>query len=270
MANNNNYDYDLESGRRTTTSQYGAVSQGRVVGMTTDGSGDKQMINGISSVNVRHGFIRKVYMILSLQLLITCGIAAPFVIMPKEKIQPFIQNNMWLMWVSLAVSITCMIIFACFPSLMRKYPINYIILFVFTATEGLFVGMISSQYTVSSVLIALATVTAVTIALTIFAIQTKYDFTGWGPYLLVALLVLMIFGFIIAFFPGNTTATKIYCGIGALLFSLYLVYDTQLIVGGGNRKFQFSIDDYAVAAICLYVDIIQLFLMILSLFGGRK
>jgi FtsH-binding integral membrane protein len=130
--------------------------------------------------------------------------------------------------------------------------------------------MICSQYQVTSVLLALATVTGVTLGLTLFAIQTKYDFTGWGPYLFVAILVLMIFGFIIAFFPGNAVATKVYCGIGALIFSLYLVYDTQLIVGGEKRKYQFSIDDYAVAAICLYVDIIQLFIMILSLFGGRK
>jgi FtsH-binding integral membrane protein len=151
---------------------------------------------------------------------------------------------------------------------MRKFPVNYIILFVYTATQGLFVGMICSTYSVNTVLIALGTVTGVTLALTLFAIQTKYDFTGWGPYLLVGVLVLMVFGFIIAFFPGNGVATKVYCGIGCLIFSLYLVYDTQLIVGGENRKFQFSVDDYAVAAICLYVDIIQLFLMILTLFGG--
>jgi hypothetical protein len=48
---------------------------------------------------------------------------------------------------------------------------------------------------------------------------------------------------------------------------LYLVYDTQLIVGGNHRKHQFSIDDYAMAAICLYIDIIQLFLMFLC---GRR
>jgi protein lifeguard len=55
-----------------------------------------------------------------------------------------------------------------------------------------------------------------------------------------------------------------------LLFSVYIVYDTQLIVGGEHRKLSFSIDDYAFAALMLYVDIIQLFLSILELFGERR
>ena len=72
------------------------------------------------------------------------------------------------------------------------------------------------------------------------------------------------------FLPFNSVAQKVYAGIGALLFSLYLVYDTQLIVGGTHRKHQFEIDDYAMAAICLYIDIIQIFMYILTLVGDRR
>ena len=206
----------------------------------------KEMLTGLSPINVRHGFIRKVYAILFVQLLITCAIAAPFVLMDQSVIQPWISTNFWLIWVSMAVSFATMIIFACFPSLMRSYPLNYCILLLFTCTQGLFIGMISSQYTVQSVVIALATVTAIALALSLFAIQTKIDFTGMGPYFMVAGLVFLIFGFVLIFFPGNSIATTVYCGIGTLLFSLYLVYDTQLIVGGNHRKNQFSVDDYAV------------------------
>ena len=247
---------DLESGGQYSHTQFGQQQ--------------KEMITGLSPINVRHGFIRKVYGILFMQLLITCAIAAPFVLMDQTVIQPWITSNIWLLWISLAVSFAAMIIFACFPSLMRSYPLNYCILLLFTCAEGLFIGIISSQYTVQSVVIALVTVTAIALALSLFAFQTKIDFTGLGPYLMVGCLVLLIFGFVLIFFPGNSIAQKVYCGIGALLFSLYLVYDTQLIVGGNHRKNQFSVDDYAVAAICLYIDIIQLFLYMLSLFGNRR
>lgn len=230
----------------------------------------KEMISGISSVNVRHGFIRKVYSILFIQLSITVAIAAPFVLLDSNVVQPFIAANLWLVWLSLALSLISMFTFACFPSLMRKYPVNYIILLVFTATEGLFVGLISSQYKIESVVIAVGAVTLIALALTLFAFQTKIDFTGLGPYLLVGSLVLLIFGFVLIFFPGNSIAQRVYCGIGALVFSLYLVYNTQLIIGGNHRKHQFSVDDYAVAAICLYIDIIQLFIYMLSLFGDRR
>ena len=233
--------------------------------------GSKPMISGVSPIQVRHAFVRKVYTILFFQLLLTSGIAAPFVLMEQSTVKNFVASNMWLMWTSLALSFTFMIIFACFPSLMRKYPLNYFILFLFTATEGLFIGLICSTYSVQSVLMAVATVTAVVLALTLFAVQTKFDFTGWGPYLLVATLVLLVFGLILLFVKDSSgTAQKIYAGIGALLFSMYLVYDTQLIVGGSHRKHQFSVDDYAVAAICLYIDIIQLFMYILALFGDRR
>jgi hypothetical protein len=229
----------------------------------------KQAMTGLLSVNVRHGFIRKVYSILFVQLLLTSAIAAPFILLETATVASFVKGNMWLMWLSLALSFTFMIIFACFPSLMRTYPWNYAILFLFTATEGLFIGLICATYTVESVLLAVVTVTGVALALTLFAFQTKYDFTGWGPYLMVASIVLLVFGLVLIFFRDNISQ-KVYAGLGALLFSIYLVYDTQLIAGGSHRKHQFNIDDYAMAAICLYIDIIQLFLFLLSLMGNRR
>ncbi|CAK0798661.1 unnamed protein product [Prorocentrum cordatum] len=52
-------------------------------------------------------------------------------------------------------------------------------------------------------------------------------------------------------------------------FSAYIVFDTQMIVGG-THKYQFSVDDYAMAAIMLYIDIIQLFVHLLRIFGNRR
>ena len=55
-----------------------------------------------------------------------------------------------------------------------------------------------------------------------------------------------------------------------MLFSFYIVYDTQLIVGGKHRKIMFHIDDYVLAAVSLYLDVINLFLMILRLLNGER
>jgi len=71
--------------------------------------------------------------------------------------------------------------------------------------------------------------------------------------------------------PGLYTITDtMYACVGAILFSFYIVYDTQLIAGGAHREYGFSVDDYAFAALNLYVDIIRLFLKLLSLLGKRK
>jgi FtsH-binding integral membrane protein len=61
----------------------------------------------------------------------------------------------------------------------------------------------------------------------------------------------------------------LYAGGGCLLFSFYLVYDTQLILGGQHKKYQFSVDDYVFAALNLYLDIINLFIFILQILGSR-
>merc|ERR1719162_343981 len=185
---------------------------------------------------------------------------------------------MFLMFFSLAVSIAMMCTFVCNPGLMRSSPTNYIILFIFTLAESVVVGFICIQYTQESVLIVTAVTAFVVFGLTLFACQTTYDFTGCGPYLMCALLVLcaMSFCFWIASMlglggsPAFQALRMVYAGFGACLFSFYIVYDTQLIIGGKNKQHEFCIDDYCMAAINLYMDIIQLFLFLLQLFGNRR
>ena len=59
----------------------------------------------------------------------------------------------------------------------------------------------------------------------------------------------------------------VYGCIGVLVFSLFLVYDTQLLVGG--RKYELSEEEYVFAALTIYIDVIQIFLYLLELFGRR-
>merc|ERR1719215_1070783 len=136
-------------------------------------------------------------------------------------------------------------------------------------------GFYAAMFTTASVVQALFATAAVVIGLTMFACTTKSDFTGMGPYLFAALLAFSMFGFMLMLFswmgimPGQGIRT-IYAGLGVLLFSFYIVYDTQLIVGGQHKKCEFSIDDYCFAAINIYIDIIDLFMFILELMGDRR
>ena len=60
-----------------------------------------------------------------------------------------------------------------------------------------------------------------------------------------------------------------YSAVGAVIFSLYIVYDTQLMLGG-KHKHALSPEEYIFAALNLYLDIVNLFLYILAIFGGSK
>lgn len=68
---------------------------------------------------------------------------------------------------------------------------------------------------------------AVCIGLTIFAFQTKWDFTMMGGILFVFVLLLMLFG-IIAMFTRSNVVHLVYSCCGALLFSVYLICEYQI------------------------------------------
>lgn len=48
----------------------------------------------------------------------------------------------------------------------------------------------------------------------------------------------------------------------------YLVYDTQLLVGG--RKHELSPEEHIYGALCLYYDVVMIFLALLAIFGGKN
>jgi len=242
-----------------------------------NGSRRDESLTMLTEKSVRHGFISKVYGILCSQLAFTTVIAG----LVMHYGEPLKRSNpglvMGLMFGSMAMTLGMMCIFMCQPGLMKVSPTNYILLFLFTLAKSVLVGFISMQYTQQSVLLVTAITAFVVLGLTMFACQTKYDFTGFGPYLMCALLVLMgmSFCFMLGSMMGLGSSPAFqalhlaYAALGALIFSFYIVYDTQLIVGGKHER-QFGIDDYCMAAISLYMDIIQLFLFLLQLFGERK
>ena len=60
-----------------------------------------------------------------------------------------------------------------------------------------------------------------------------------------------------------------YGSIGALIFSLYIVYDTQLMMGG-KHKYALSPEEYIFAALNIYLDVINLFMYILMIVGFSR
>lgn len=218
--------------------------------------------------DVRRGFVRKVYGILVVQLLWTVLIATPFQFVDQK----WLVSNYWLLFLSAIMSVGFVCALSCCREVARTWPMNEIILLGFTTCEGVLVGFLSAMYTWQSVLFAAGITIGVFIALTAYATFTETDFTGYGVYLFAALAVVVCFSFanmILAIngivLPWALLLLDLFC---VLLFSMYIVYDTQLILGG-KHEHQFTIDDYVIAALSLYLDIINLFIHVLSIIGER-
>lgn len=85
----------------------------------------------------------------------------------------------------------------------------------------------------------------------------------------VALIVFMLCGLIMSFVPRDHMMQIVYAGLGALLFSFFLLIDTQMIVGG-VRAVQISPEEYILAVITLYLDILNIFLYVLRIVNGSR
>ncbi|CEM17696.1 unnamed protein product [Vitrella brassicaformis CCMP3155] len=217
-------------------------------------------------VEIRHSFIKKVYGILAAQLAVTFVLAAS---LTSAAALAWLQSHPAILFMAIVVQLGLCISFMCCPHLLRQYPTNYILLGLFTVAEGFLIGVVCAVSDPAIVLVALSLTLGIVIGLTLFAFQTKYDFTSWAPYLFVVALGFFLTGLMMGIMGMFGVHIKLlhilYCGFGVILFSIYLVFDTQMIVGAKHARFEFSVDDYCFAALMLYIDIIQIFLYLLRL-----
>ncbi|CAH8622760.1 unnamed protein product [Dicrocoelium dendriticum] len=163
-----------------------------------------------------------VYLILTAQLCVTCAFVCLFLLEPT--VGRWVRRNSWFYYMSYATFIVTYIALVCCPNVRRRYPGNFIALGVFTLAFSYMTGTIASFYSTSSVLIAIAITAAVCLAISLFAIQTRIDFTKCTALLLVLSLVLLFTGIacmiVYAVSPQNRIMQAVYGGIAALVFAL--------------------------------------------------
>ncbi|NXO32134.1 LFG3 protein, partial [Cisticola juncidis] len=208
---------------------------------------------------VRHAFIRKVYAIISLQLLVTVGIISVFTFV--EPVSSFVRRNVAIYYASYAVFLVTYLVLACCQGPRRRFPWNIILLSIFTLAMGLMTGTIASMYRTNAVLIAMLITAIVAIVVTIFCFQTKAKERCTLPCPLWAST------------PAHPARVPsqvpwlhmLYAAIGAIAFTLFLAYDTQLVLG--NRKNTLSPEEYIYGALTIYTDIIYIFTFILQIVG---
>ncbi|KAM9483566.1 transmembrane BAX inhibitor motif containing 1a isoform 1-T2 [Clarias gariepinus] len=240
-----------------------------VMPMPDSGDDGFTTTGGWESVDIRHAFIRKVYLILAAQLLVTVGIVAVFTFV--QPVKNFVIKNPAVYWVSYAVYIITHLVLVCCKGPRRRFPWNLILLSLFTLALSYMTGTISSYYETKSVFLALGITVLVCIAVTVFCFQTKVDFTKCGGLFCVLGIVVFVTGIITAIvlsFKYIPWLHMLYAAIGAIVFTLFLAYHTQLLIG--NRKHSISPEEYVFAALSIYVDVIQIFLFLLQIIGASQ
>ncbi|CAG9323282.1 unnamed protein product [Blepharisma stoltei] len=213
----------------------------------------------------RLGFIRKVYGILTAELFVTFLMC--LVVFLSEDYQDWIQDNIWCFIIAAIGAIAIILVLFCFKKVCRMVPINYILLFAFSILEGFTLSVFVSYYDPTEVLIAVTLTFGLTFVLTAYAITTKTDFSAKIGYILVISIAVSALAILLIFFSSNIVLW-IVCPIIIACYGIFIIYDTQLIVGG--KRYQLSSEDYILGSVILYIDIIGLFQYILLLIGGER
>ena len=166
-----------------------------------------------------------------------------------------VAGNYWL-FVILELGLLVGLMFA-----KRKAGLNLILLFAFTFVSGLtltpILGRTFAMPGGAAIVAQAFTLTTVAFGgLSVFAMNTKRDFTTWGKMLFIVLLLAAIINI---FFHSPVLQLAI-ASVGAVLFSAYILYDTQNIIRG---NYETPIE----GAVALYLDFVNLFVSLLQILG---
>ena len=169
-----------------------------------------------------------------------------------------VAGNYWL-FVILELGLLVGLMFA-----KRKAGLNLILLFAFTFVSGLtltpILGRTFAMPGGAAIVAQAFTLTTVAFGgLSVFAMNTKRDFTTWGKMLFITLIVLLVAMLLNLFFKSPIFQVALSC-VSAVLFSAYILYDTQNIIRG---NYETPIE----GAVDLYLDFLNLFVSLLRSLG---
>ena len=196
-------------------------------------------------------FIKKVYSLLAMSM----GTAAIGAYLGSGPLLLLVAPNMMLFFI-LQIAL---IFFASFAA--RKPGLNMVALFSFTTVSGLTLGPLLYQVGPSIAAEAFA-LTAITFAgLSMYVVYSKKDFSFMSGFLMTGLIVLVVGGLLNMFFIQSGMMHFVMSGASVLLFSGFILYDTS------NIMRYYGTDEYVSATLALYLDVLNLFIALLSILG---
>lgn len=154
----------------------------------------------------------------------------------------------------------------------RKFPLDMVVLLMFILSFSYMISFCCSQVVDQVqgpvVVIAIGTTVGIVIAITLYAIYCRANFVVlFGVIIVVAITMFMVA--MVAIFTFEPVLISIYCGLAVIIYGIYLIFITKMIIGGEMGE-GFPMDNYIIASLLLYVYIIKIFLMILRIVANAK
>jgi uncharacterized protein len=208
-------------------------------------------------------FIRSVYAWMFGGLLLT-AFAAVWVVS-----SPAMQQLVFgtpLRWVLLIAEFGLVVILS--AALRRLSPAAAASMFlVFSLINGLTLSVIFFAYTQATIFQAFVTAAGMFGAMSVYGMVTKRDLTSWGSFFFMGLIGLVIASIVNVFIHSSALGFMVSV-LGVLVFVGLTAWDTQKLKSYATVTGPMQENLAIIGALALYLDFINLFLMLLRLFGG--
>lgn len=201
--------------------------------------------------------VTKVYSLLSVQLFITFIIGLVMYLHPHY----VTEHILAFFWCSVVFSFVTLFAMFCLKGIPKL-----VTSLIFASMIGIMIGCVDIQYTINSLVQAMVVTFGITTFCSAFVMFTRANLYSWGPMLSLGLWMILLMSLIFVFFPAPTTLATGLTIFGIILFTAYILYDTSMLIHNSSN----DTDAYIDIAVNLYLDIINLFLRILELFGERR
>ena len=206
----------------------------------------------------RATLVRRTYSLVFVSVLVT--IAGAMFALSQPALLTSVAQHPWIAMIATFAPL--------FLALRAKdaFPANIGLVFLFAFAEGVFISPLLYVYGQQRpgliTQAAMLTIGAFGV-LTAYAFVSRRDFSAWGSFFIVGLWV-VIGGMLLNLFFKNPAADLALAAITVLVFSGLLVFDTWRI------RNVYGPDDYVAAAVQIYLDLLNLFLALLRILGGRR
>ncbi len=214
--------------------------------------------------------LRSVYNWMMVGLLVS-GLTA-FMVSHSEQLTHILFGNPYMIWVLFLIELGLVIAISAGINKMDVSTARMLFI-LFSFVDGLTLAVIFMVYTDTSIASTFFIAAMTFGVMSLYGYFTDTDLSSWGTLLFVGLIGIII-AIVVNFFLQSPVMDWWISVIGVIIFVGLTAYDTQKIKQMGEQMVQESQESLSrvaiVGALSLYLDFVNLFIMLLEFFGNRR
>jgi FtsH-binding integral membrane protein len=212
-------------------------------------------------------FLKAVYGWMFVGLLVTAGVAV-FVASQPTLVRAIVTNR--LLFLGLVIGQLGLVYWISARAASLKPSTSATLFLIYSATNGITFSVVLLAFTGASIASAFLTTAGMFGALAVYGSMTKRSLVGLGQFAFMGLIGIVIAS-LVGLFWQNDALQFLISSIGVIVFTGLTAYDAQKLKAMAVAVDGPQVGSYAISgALSLYLDFVNLFLMILRLFGGRR